>query len=332
MRRILQITSIVLLTVLLLGFFLWKSNLTDVWRILKRTNIAWFLCGMLVNLLALIVRTVRWRILINYPDPPPFYPTFFANTTGYALSAALPIRASDVARPALLARRTDVRFSQALGAVLTERIMDLFSILVLLLYFSLHRWNDFNDSVVHGGAFGAGVILFALSALMFVVYVFPAHLRRVHVRIGRVIPMRFRDAWMRFFDTFAGTVQLARVPAAAALVIASTAAIWLCLISQYWFVLLASHRVLPLDAALFLSAATTVGVAIPTPGGVGGFHKMCQWVLTTYYGFDIDSSVAVAVLLHIVSTLPVLIAGLALLLREGLSWRDLSRETSAEET
>ena len=87
-----------------------------------------------------------------------------------------------------------------------------------------------------------------------------------------------------------------------------------------------------MDASLFLNAATTLGIAIPTPGGVGGFHKICQWVLTTYYRFDIDTSVAVAVLLHIVSTAPVMIAGLTLFLREGLTWRQLSRETTADET
>src|SRR5256885_4582560 len=49
--------------------------------------------------------------------------TFFANTVGYMLSTVLPIRAGDVARPALLARRTNVRFAGALGTVLTERIL-----------------------------------------------------------------------------------------------------------------------------------------------------------------------------------------------------------------
>ena len=42
------------------------------------------------------------------------------NSEASALVAA--IRAGDVARPALLSRRTSVRFSAALGTVLTERI------------------------------------------------------------------------------------------------------------------------------------------------------------------------------------------------------------------
>ncbi len=105
-----------------------------------------------------------------------------------------------------------------------------------------------------------------------------------------------------------------------------------CLTSQFWFVLEASHRPLPFDSSFLLTGATTIGIAIPTPGGVGGFHKVCQYVLTTFYGFDIDTSVAVAVLFHIVGTLPVVVVGAILFFHEGLNWRQLSQETHAEQT
>src|SRR5215213_11510483 len=95
---------------------------------------------------ARLFRTIRWRIILDPDDPPPFYPTFFANTVGYMLSTVLPIRAADVARPALLARRTSHRFSGALGTVLTERVLDLASILGLFVFFSFLRWNEFSHN------------------------------------------------------------------------------------------------------------------------------------------------------------------------------------------
>jgi len=57
-----------------------------------------------------------------------------------------------------------------------------------------------------------------------------------------------------------------------------------------------------------------------------------QYVLTTFFGFDIDTSVAVAVLFHIVGTFPVVFIGTILFLREGLNWRQLSQETRAQQT
>ena len=328
MRRILQISSIALLTIFFLGLFLWKSNLSDVWRIMTATSPLWLASAFIVNWMALVFRTIRWRVLLGNPKPPGFYPTFFANTTGYMLSTVLPIRAGDVARPALLARRTNVRFAEALGTVLTERVLDLFAILALFIWFAVKRWNAFPNGagVVHGGAIGCTVVLIALMSFLLGLYFFGGVVRRAHEWIGRILPKRFRESWMRFFDAFAKTLDITKRPGDFLTVIFATAGVWLCLTGQYWLVFFAVHRPLPYDSTFFISAVTTIGVAIPTPGGVGGFHKLCQWALTSFYGFDINSSVATALLLHLVGTLPVVITGTTLFAREGLRWRDLRHE------
>src|SRR5258706_16038955 len=205
LRRILQVTSIALLTIFFLGLFLWKSNLHDVWRIMKATSPLWLASAFLANWLALVFRTVRWRVLLGGPRPPGFYPTFFANTTGYMLSTVLPIRAGDVARPALLSRRTNVRFSEALGTVLTERVLDLFSILGIFIWFCVLRWNSFpnNAGVVHGGAIACTVVLALLILLLVSLYFFGGAVRRLHGTVGRILPKRFREPWMKIFDAFA---------------------------------------------------------------------------------------------------------------------------------
>jgi hypothetical protein len=64
---------------------------------------------------------------------------------------------------------------------------------------------------------------------------------------------------------------------------------------------------------------------------VGGFHTACQIVLTKFYGFDIDGSVAVALLFHVVGTAPVLFTGLGLLGHEGLRLKDIRSETMKDE-
>jgi len=330
LRRALQIGSITLLTILLLAIFLWNSNLADVWRILKSTSILWFAVGLLTNFTALIFRTFRWRVLLDRDHPPPFYPTFFANTTGYMLSTVLPIRAGDVARPALLARRTSVRFAVALGTVLTERIVDLVAIIVVYDYYCFKHWNDFTEgrAVVQDGAIGASAVLLALVFLTTGIFFFRNHVRRLHAWIGKIVPQRFREAWMNFFDSFARSLDIARHPVALLKVLACTVLIWFCLTSQFWWVMIAAHRPLDFDTSFFICGVTTIGLAIPTPGGVGGFHKICQYVLTTFYKFDIDSSVAVTVLLHIVGTLPVVVTGLVLFFHEGLNWKQLKEQTS----
>jgi glycosyltransferase 2 family protein len=332
LKRILQIAVIAALTVFFLWLFLRNANLGEVGALLKRTNLWWVLVGLVVNFGALMLRTIRWRTLLDPDDPPPFYATFFANTVGYMLSTILPIRASDVARPALLARRTTHRFSGALGTVLCERILDLTTILLLFVYFAVRRWNEFSHDrdiarwfyIVRAGAIASAVILIALWSFIIGLFFFSDFIRRLHVRLGRLLPARFRESWMHFFDTFVETLEITKHRRAFGTVLLCTAGVWACLTSQFWFATMAAHHPLPFDSSFFVTGVTTVGLAIPTPGGIGGFHKACQLVLTRFYGFSVDSSVAVAVLFHIIGTLPVLVMGLLLFAKEGLHWRDVT--------
>jgi len=332
LKRILQIAFIAALTVFFLWLFLRNADLQQVGRILAAASWGWVIVGFIANATALLLRTLRWRTILDPDDPPPFFATFFANTVGYMFSIILPIRASDVARPALLARRTSHRFSGALGTVLTERVLDLTSILTMFVFFAILRWNEFSHDastaawfyIVRAGAIASAVLLVALAILMISLSFFRESVRRLHEKLGRLLPERFRNAWMHFFDTFTETLKITQNRRVFAKVVLCTMGVWLCLTSQFWFATKAVHQPLPYDASFFVTGVTTVGLAIPTPGGIGGFHKACQLVLTRFYQFSIDASVAVAVLFHVIGTLPVLTTGLFLFAREGFRWKDVT--------
>jgi uncharacterized protein (TIRG00374 family) len=333
-KRTLQLTAVLALTVFFLWLFLRNSNLAEVGKILRTTSVGWLLIGLLVNFGALLFRTERWRTIIDSENPPSFYATFFANSVGYMLSTILPVRAADVARPALLARKTTHRFSGILGTVLTERVLDLASILILFVVFAAIRWNEFSHlpwfSVVKTGAIICASLLALLTTLIVGLMFFRDGIRRMHERLGRLLPARWREGWMNFFDSFSGTVDITRDRATLLKVLACTVGVWGCLTGQFYFATLALHRRLPFDASFFITGTTTVGLAIPTPGGVGGFHKVCQFVLTNFYAFDVDTSVAVAVIFHIIGTIPVVIAGMTMFAKAGLSLKQLQAKPEEE--
>jgi len=338
-KRILQIAAIAALTVFFLWLFLRNANLAEVGTILRSTAVHWVVIGLVANLGALILRTIRWRTLLDPDDPPPFYATFFANSVGYMSSIVLPIRASDLARPALLSRRTSHRLSGALGTILTERVLDLTSILLMFVIFAAMRWNEFSHDpdvaawfyIVRAGAIASAVILTALWSFIIGLRISRETIRRLHEGLGRLLPRRMRESWMHFFDTFTDTLRITQHPRALVKVLLCTIGTWTCLTSQFWFATMAVHHPLPYDSSFFVTGVTTVGLAIPTPGGIGGFHKACQLVLTRFYRFTVESSVAVAVLFHVIGTLPVLTIGLFLFAKEGVSFkalRDTDDETS----
>jgi uncharacterized membrane protein YbhN (UPF0104 family) len=61
-----------------------------------------------------------------------------------------------------------------------------------------------------------------------------------------------------------------------------------------------------------------VGVSVPTPGAVGGFEAAVQIGLTSFYGVPNDRAVGAALVLHIVSLLPVVVLGFLFLVQDGL--------------
>ena len=97
----------------------------------------------------------------------------------------------------------------------------------------------------------------------------------------------------------------------------------------------AFHVALPFTGSFLIMALLVVGVAVPTPGAVGGFHYFYRLGVTAFYGAPNDRAVGAAIVLHAVSFLPVAIAGLILLAREGLSLSrvgDLVRADGAGES
>lgn len=331
MKNIFRAVLIAALTILLLVLFFRNSDLANVWTLIRSTSIHWLLLGVAANVCALVCRAERWRTLVDPENPPPYYATFFATAIGFMSSAVLPVRAGDVIRPALLKRRANVRFSQGLGTVLTERVLDLLSILTLFLAFvaiSVLRPGEFTPGeivFIKSAGTIAGVLFAGMTSFIVAIYFFHGFVRRMHLWLGRYLPRRIADAWVSLFDAFVASLAIARNGRALRHVLLMTAIIWITLTSQFIFVTYALDRPIPPQSSFFITGMTILGMAIPTPGGVGGFHKMCQIVLTRFYNFDIDTSVAVAIIFHIVGTAPVIVVGLLLFMREGLTWRQLAR-------
>jgi hypothetical protein len=228
-------------------------------------------------------------------------------------------------------RKTGIRFSSGIAMVLTERMLDLIAILSMLCWFVVASANDAAFSVeqrvlLRTVGLVAGAILFAMLFFVTGIVLATGSIRRLHERLGLLLPLRFRDPWMHFFETFTSSFRnAAEHPAAFLKVIVLTIVTWACLSSQFWFASLAMSHDLPFLSCFLLTGVSIVGMMIPTPGGVGGFHKMVQVGLIQFYAFGIDDSVAYALVVHVVGTAPVVLAGLALFAKEGLSWGQLAK-------
>ena len=74
---------------------------------------------------------------------------------------------------------------------------------------------------------------------------------------------------------------------------------------------------LPAGGSLLL----VLGVAVPTPAGVGGFHAAFQVGVTGFYAAPVYAAVGAALVLHAVSFGPVTLLGIVWMARDGLTLR-----------
>ena len=111
-----------------------------------------------------------------------------------------------------------------------------------------------------------------------------------------------------------------------AIVAASSLALWALIAGQVWFTLLAFGANVPYPVSFFVLAWAILGLAIPTPGGVGGYHTAVAYALTAFYGVGKDVAGAFALVSHALSFVPITLLGLAFLLAGGLSLKSLRDE------
>jgi glycosyltransferase 2 family protein len=301
----------VVLGVGLLAYFLSRVPLADIGRRIAQASPSWLLASVVVSLLIFVARALRWTWILRPVGRVPFVPAFRATAVGFAANTVLPARAGEIIRPALLARERGLPFSALLASIVFERILDALAQLLFLgialsagagsagaLSSNRIRW------VVAGiAAVAVGVALFAV--------VWRAATERLFEWLARLLPARARPPALRIAHTFLDGFASLKTPRLALLVGAGSIAMWGVINVQIYCVMRAFGLDLPLTAAFVVTTAGVLGLAVPTPGGVGGYHAAVQFALTDIFHVPLDVATGVALVAHAVSFVPISVIGFA---------------------
>lgn len=324
MRRSRVALSLLLAAVLLVLFFR-GVDWSAMGRALRAAH-PLYLCGVVaVTLATYAARSWRWGYLLAPLARVPFMHLFSATFVGFMTGLVVP-RAQEVVRPYLVARRHPISTSAAFASVVLERLVDAITVLLL---FALYLYvlpvpaaqtrGPLIAALKVAGA-GAGAFALVILGVLMAWHRYSEQAMRVAEWALRPFPERFAAAVSRAVHSFGdGLAVLKASPAHLAAIMGQSFVVWLLLaLGIYW-----NNRAfgldLPFHTAFLILAFLTVGVAIPTPGTVGGFHAFYRAALTEAYGVDNDVAAAAGIASHALGNLPVLILGLAFLGREGLT-------------
>jgi uncharacterized protein (TIRG00374 family) len=250
-----------------------------------------------------------------------------ATAVGYAAMTLLPARMGDLVRPLALSRRTTVPVSAALASILTERIFDLWTVVAFYLAFVLWppAMAGLDDAARSnlGRLSGTGVVV--MTGLVAGTLVLAALFRWQDrfIAVATWPAARLRPSWRAPLESFLGHfldgLRVLQRPRQLALTLVASVAVWGVVYWQVLVTLDAFGLDLPLRATFLIVALAVIGLAIPTPGGVGGFHAATQIGLTSFFAVDLATASGIAVVYHAVCFVPITVIGLACVPLLGLS-------------
>jgi len=316
----------------LFAYLLRSVDLPELGRQLALTQWWWVVPAVVVGPLGLWARAVRWRYLFPRTLEPPGLVA--ATMIGYMANNLLPLRAGELVRVYVAARRLSGRSHASFGSSLwltgatlvVERVLDSLTLVlflaVLVFFIPVPRAFEYAAALILAVDAVAAAALVSLA-------VAPDRSRRILGRLCRRWPALQARA-TPVLDTFLRGLEGVRTAAHLGPLLVLTALVWLLAALGAWAVLRAVHLDLPLLAGWTVLTFVGFGISIPSaPGYLGVWHAASVLALSMF-GIDQATAVGYAILYHASQFVPITLVGWLFLVREQMTLGEVTRAPTAE--
>jgi uncharacterized protein (TIRG00374 family) len=314
----------------------------DLWRVgaeIVRARPEWLALSLVTMVVNLAIRALRWQYLLEPLGYTSFADSFRATAVGFAASSVLPARAGEVIRPYFLAHQAGGRqdgsermsATGAFATIILERLLDTLTVLVLLASFvfvfgkDLATANPTGFAIVKWAGASAAAVSTSVLIVLFVLAGQPERLGRAMRRLERAMPSAFAGLVAKIAEKFVRGLGAIRRPSRVLIALAWSFPLWLCICLGIWSVAVAFRFEVPFTGSFLLLSLLVLGVAVPTPGAIGGFHEAFRAGTTMFFGAPDDAAVGAAIVLHLFSIGPALLLGLFFAAQEGLNLAGVRR-------
>ena len=314
-----------LLAVALIAWLLSDTDLNAVWEQMQNASAPMVLLAAFLLLSQTAFRVWRWGVLLSpVKKGVPFRPMFYAVILGYATSWVIPGRVGEFVRPALLSGQSDLPLGPCLGSVLADRLLDGFGVLVL---FAVGlAWTPLSgEAAAYTGPIRNGaVVLVVLMSVPFALLIAASSARE------SIEAWAARRGW---FLSWVGRMVLAlstgldalKRPRLLLLCLLHTFGVWLTIALGTWVGVLACGAEVSFGAMLVIMPLLVLGIAVPTPGGAGGYHAALTFGLRDLFGVAEPVAVGASLIVHALCVVPMILLAMLLMVLLRLPFQDLVR-------
>lgn len=325
------------------------QDLDELREALYSASYIWAAPLIAIILLSHLVRAWRWQMLLEaLPDHQrtgelkrvSLKTSFLSVMIGYFVNL-ITLRLGEIIRTVNMARQERLRFSGVLGTVVIERILDLavlgVGVISLSILFS-EQFIFFRDQILNPTLNVTTNISFgwALAGLGgFFTVGFLAFRTINSSKSKRILNLKRRA--ISVFNAFRdGILTVLRSPNRAGL-IGSTLLMWMLYMIMTFIpiIMLNMHTTydMGITSAWSLMIFGAIGMAAPSPSGIGPYHYITKLALVNLYMVDEATAVIYAIISHGFHMIVYIAAGVAAFAIQGVSLKSLrSSAKDLEET
>jgi hypothetical protein len=316
-----QVAASVALAGLLLYLVLRRVPLEQLGATLAQVKLEPLGAAVLLALASYTARAFRWGLILAPAGRARFGTLLGCTAAGFATSTVLPARLGELVRPLLLSSRAGLPAAATLASIVAERLLDLVTV-VGVAAVALAGGGGASRELVRSLAWAAGSV-----AVLGAVLVLAVRFREaLAARLAQGARGPVSQKLARFAQELLAALAFWGKPRHAALLGIWSLLTWGLAIAQVAVTAQAFSATLTPRQATLVLAISVVGLAVPTPGGVGGFHAAVQLALLTVAAWPPATATAYALVHHAVCFLPVSLVGFGYMLAVGASWRSLRQE------
>ena len=280
-----------------------QVNIEDIYRALSNANKAYIFAAFTATFITFILRSLRWKILLDSPKDIDLQKYISTTHIGYFLNNILPFRAGDIARAKLLSNNSNnIKFSFLVGSLVAEKIIDLWIVGLFSIFLILFGFNN-----VLGLEFTIGILL---------LYIITSFIIFGNNSLANKIKKQF-SITKNFFEGYL-LVSKNKIK------LGSISLLLWCSFVAYMYTLLKSLNIdLSFQQYVGITVISSIVTSLPiAPAAIGTYHLAVIYFLTLY-GIEIDKSQTAAILLHSVFLLYTIILGYIYLSFEKIKFKSL---------
>jgi glycosyltransferase 2 family protein len=309
------------------GAFDWRLFLATAGKL----RWGWVAASLLPSAGTYFGRALRWKVFLKPLKPDPSLRNLLSATVVGFTALALFGRAGEFVRPYLIAVKERVPIASQMAAWFLERLFDMLMALLFFAY-GLTRVAGRGARVgpgltwvlAAGGKVAGAIALASLLLLVSMRHLAEPVKRRLLTGL-RFLPQKHYARVEHLITTFVQGVESTRSDGALVQLLLYSLLEWAMILGVYWCLAQSCFDLVPLsfqDVIVF-AGFVSFGAAVQIPGVGGGAQVVSVLVLTELFGARLETATFFALVLWLMTFVVIIPVGIAVALKEGLSWRGL---------